>query len=74
MTAKQLRDYIDEVLTDVEFSYASIDGAICPTSRSEIALSWGEKDVVYKSLDEMMSDTFVFGASLNDIASKLIIY
>ncbi len=42
MKAQELRKWIDSLTDDIEFSYAGKHGSICPISRAEIYLSYGD--------------------------------
>ena len=42
MTAKMLRHEVDVNLHDIEFEYNGVSGAICPFSRGDIAVKYGD--------------------------------
>lgn len=71
MTSKELYEYINSLAGDIDFEYNGIRGAICPFSRTDISISFGEKEHTHTSIDDVMSDKFFGGKSLNEIAGQL---
>lgn len=74
MKKEELRADIGEMLLDVEFSYKGIDGSICPFSRENIAVKYGETERVLHSVDDLMREPFIDGKSLDEICEKLNFY
>ncbi|MCD7893242.1 MAG: hypothetical protein LUG60_06000 [Erysipelotrichaceae bacterium] len=62
---------IDSLFADIEFSYKGIDGSICPFSRDDISLSWGDNEKSFNSVSSLMKNPFFNGESLNDIYNKI---
>lgn len=73
MTAKQLRHEVDINLRDIEFEYKGISGAICPFSREDIAVKYGEQETSFGSVEAFMSEPFIDGKPIKDICDKFII-
>nr|DAD89758.1 MAG TPA: hypothetical protein [Siphoviridae sp. ctWDo30] len=71
MKAQELRKWIDSLTDDIEFSYAGKHGSICPISRAEIYLSYGDATHDAKTIDDAMSVPFFNGKSLNEISDKM---
>lgn len=71
MNKQELYDYIDSLTCDIEFEYAGVHGAICPTSRRDIDVCFGDFDKKYSGIEEVMSDKVYFGKSLNEISDDL---
>ena len=71
MKAKDLRAWIDSLTQDIDFSYHGVTGSICPFSRQDIALCYGDVTADATSVDEAMSIPFIDGHSLNEIAEQL---
>jgi hypothetical protein len=71
MNKNELRDWIDSLTDDIEFLYDGVFGSICPTSRTEISVSYGEYEKTHGSIDSAMSDPFIKGQSLNEISNKI---
>lgn len=74
MNAKELRDLIDSLAYDIEFEYRGIHGSICPISRNDIGLAYGDITKDCKSVDEVMESKIFDGKSLNEIAPELVMY
>lgn len=70
MTAKQLRHEVDVNLRDIEFEYNGIVGAICPFSREDIAVKYGDLECSFSSLDAFMNEPFIDGKPLKDICDQ----
>ena len=71
MKAQDLRAWIDSLTQDIDFSYHGVTGSICPFSRQDIALCYGDVTADATSVDEAMSIPFIDGHSLNEIAEQL---
>lgn len=73
MKAKQLRQDVEDLLLDIEFQYKGEWGAICPFSREEIAVKYGDLEKTFDSVDALMTEPFIDGKPLKDICDKFII-
>ena len=73
MSAAELRKWIDSLVQDIDFTYDGVYGSICPFSRSNISLCFGQYEVTVRSVDEAMSIPFIQGKSLNEICESLTI-
>lgn len=51
MKSEDLRDWIDSLTQDITFEYLGVNGSICPFSRSDISLCYGEKEQSFDSID-----------------------
>lgn len=71
MDSKELRDWIDSLTDDIEFLYNGVFGSICPTSRTDISVSYGDYEKTHDSIDAAMNDPFINGKSLNEISNKI---
>ena len=74
MKKEELRADIEEMLLDVEFSYKGIDGSICPFSRDNISVKYGEDERVLHSVDDLMREPFIDGKSIDEVCEKLSFY
>ncbi len=71
MKASDLRDLIDSLTQDIDFSYNGKNGSICPISRTDISLCYDGDAVDVQSVDAAMSTPFIDGHVLNDLCDKL---
>ena len=71
MKAQDLRAWIDSLTQDIDFSYRGVTGSICPFSRQDIELCYGDVTADATSVDEAMSIPFIDGHSFNEIAEQL---
>lgn len=71
MTASDLRNWINSITQDIDFSYNGKNGSICPISRTNISLCYDGSAVDVQSVDAAMSTPFIDGKSLNDLCDKL---
>ena len=71
MKSEDLRDWIDSLTQDIAFEYLGVNGSICPFSRSDISLCYGEKEQSFDSIDALMHAPFFKGKSLTEICSKV---
>ena len=71
MKASDLRNWIDSLAQDIDFSYHGKSGSICPISRTNIGLCYNGDAVDVQSVDEAMSVPFINGKSLNDLCEQL---
>ncbi|MDY4920556.1 MAG: hypothetical protein SO119_05725 [Phascolarctobacterium sp.] len=74
MTQEELREAIASLVTDIEYCYNGVDGAICPINAKHIDLSYGEDWGTYASVDDAMNAKILNGKSLNDVCQELTIY
>lgn len=70
MKAKDLRESIDDLLLDIEFEYKGVPGAICPFSRDDIAVKYGDSERTFDSVDALMNEPFIDGKPMKDICEK----
>ena len=66
MTANELKHLIDSLAQDIAFRYKGIEGSICPFSRSDISITYGDTEMTVDSVDAVMS-CGLLGAPLKDI-------
>ena len=71
MKASDLRDWIDSLTQDIDFSCNGKNGSICPISRTNISLCYDGNTVDVQSVDAAMSVPFIDGKSLNDLCEQL---
>ncbi len=71
MSAQELRELIDSLTTDIEFTYDGKRGAICPFNRQNICVTYDGSDIELSSIDDAMSEPFIDGKSLNEISELL---
>ena len=71
MKEDELRDLITGLTCDIEFSYKGVHGCICPLSKSDISLCWNGKYKECNSIEEIMTETTVLGASLMEICDQI---
>lgn len=71
MKASDLRDWIDSLTQDIDFSYNRKSGSICPISRTNISLCYDGAAVDVQSVDAAMNTPFIDGKSLNDLCDRL---
>ena len=64
MNAKELYNWIDSCLQDIDFEYKGKLGSICPFNRADIALCYDGYAVDAHSVDEAMRLPFIEGKSL----------
>lgn len=72
MNAQELRDWIDSLTDDIEFQYKGVWGSICPFSRENISVSYGDKERTFSSVDELMDTPFVDGKPMKDICDEFV--
>lgn len=71
MKAPDLRNWIDSLTQDIDFSYNGKSGSICPISRTDISLCYDGYVVDVQSVDAAMSVLFIDGKSLSDLCEQL---
>lgn len=72
MKAQELNDWIDSLTQDIIFSYRGVSGSICPFSRTEISISYGEEEQSFESVGAAMNTPFITGESLTDICEDIV--
>lgn len=71
MKKEDLRDWIDSLTQDIDFEYLDVSGSICPFSRSDISLCYGDKEQSFDSIDSLMNEPFFKGKSLAEICHEM---
>lgn len=71
MKKNDLFKRINDLTMDLTFAYQGKEGAICPISRNKIYFGYGDMDMEYNSIDDLMSDRIFDGKSLNEIAGEI---
>lgn len=71
MSKDELKTWIDSLTQDITFQYLGVWGSICPFSRTEIALAYGDDAYDCDSIDAAMAFPFMAGKSLNDICEDI---
>lgn len=74
MKITDIKKHIEELLSDIEFSYSGSDGSICPINAHEIYLCFDGDSYTAASVDDAMNKKFIDGKSLLQIGDKLDIY
>lgn len=74
MSVKELRNHIENLISDLEFSYKGVDGSICPINRNKIYLSYGDNSYTAESVETAMKKRFIDGQSLESAGEKLEFY
>ena len=64
MNASDLKNWIDSLTDDIEFVYRGVSGAICPFSRNNISVSYGNEEKTFDSVDAAMNTPFIDGKPL----------
>jgi hypothetical protein len=72
MKSDKLREWILSLTDDIEFDYNGIFGSICPFSANQISVTYDGITKDYNNIDEVMSDKFFSGNSLNEISEELV--
>lgn len=73
MSEKEIRKEIDQYLRDIEFEYNGVLGSICPFSQEDIAVQYGDSEMDFTSIDDMMNKPFIDGKPMKAICHKFII-
>lgn len=73
MKENKLRESIEDMLLDIEFEYNGVSGAICPFSREDIAVRYGDKEQTFESVDALFNEPFFDGKPLKAVCHKFII-
>lgn len=73
MKPEQLRNDIDSLMEDIEFQYKGVWGSICPFSRENISVSYGDQERTFDSVDAAMNEPFIEGKPMKEICTEFII-
>lgn len=71
MTAKQIKDRINEICTIFEFDYKGKNCAVDPFSKSSFVMWYGDNDYIAHSIDDVMSVKLFDGKSLTEIVDEI---
>lgn len=72
MNANDLKQWIDGLTQDIDFEYLGVLGTICPFSRTNISVSYGDEERTFHSVDEVMNQPFISGRPIKEICKKFI--
>lgn len=72
MTAKQIKEHLDEMAAHFTFVYKGKMCGVDPLSRTHYEIWYGGADMVATSLDEVMTTPFFDGKSLEEIAEDIV--
>lgn len=70
MKPKELYNWIESCVQDIDFAYKGKLGSICPFNRTDIALCYDGYAVDAHSVDEAMQLTFIDGKSLTELCEN----
>lgn len=71
MKPNKLAEMIDSLTSDIDFEYNGKHGAVCPFSRTDIALSYGEEAHSHTSVEDVMNDKMFDGKCLKEISEQI---
>ncbi len=71
MKPNKLAEMIDSLTSDIDFEYKGKHGAVCPFSRTDIALSYGEEAHSHTSVEDVMNDKMFDGKCLKEISEQI---
>ena len=71
MKPNALRELILSLTQDIVFQYNGTYACINPWNPNKIEVGYGEKVKMYKDIEDVMTDKFYDGKSLNEIAEQL---
>ena len=71
MRANELYDWIDSLTQDIVFQYHGVWGSICPFSRTNISVSYGDQEKTFDSIDAVLESTIVSGRPLKEICEQI---
>lgn len=72
MNAEDLKKWIDGLTQDIDFEYLGVPGTICPFSRTNISVSYGDEERTFHSVDEVMNQPFISGRPIKEICKNFI--
>ncbi len=67
MTRQVLKEEILSLTRDIQFEYKGVNGLIMPYSDDDFMLCYGDNSKSYTNIDDVMSDKFFDGMSLNEL-------
>ena len=70
MNAKELMGLIDSLAQDIAFRYNGIEGSICPFSKSDISITYGDMEQTVDSIEAVMNCE-ILGAPLKDLCDVI---
>ncbi len=72
MKSKQLYELIDSLTSDIDFEYDGKHGAVCPFSRTDIDVSYGDEVHSHSSINDVMADRIFNGKCLSEISEQIV--
>lgn len=72
MNANDLKQWIEGLTQDIDFKYLGVLGTICPFSRTNISVSYGDEERTFHSVDEVMNQPFISGKPIKEICENFI--
>ena len=73
MKPEKLFELIDSLAGDIDFEYNGKHGAVCPFSRTDISVSYGDDEHSHICIDDVMNDKMFDGKCLNEISEQICI-
>lgn len=73
MKPEKLFELIDSLAGDIDFEYNGKHGAVCPFSREDIAVSYGDDAHSHTCIEDVMNDKMFDGKCLNEISEQICI-
>ena len=71
MKEQQLRSWINALSQDIDFVYLGIRGSICPFTRTDISVAYGDEERRFQSIDAVLEEPFIEGKPLKDICEDI---
>lgn len=71
MKPDDLKNWILSLTQDITFVYRGISGSICPFTRQNISLAYGDRVHDFDSADAVMDARFFNGKSLAEISEEV---
>lgn len=71
MSAKELQNWINGLTQDITFEYLGVEGSICPFSRTDISISYGDSERTFQTVEDAMNIPFIAGKPLKEICDKI---
>lgn len=72
MKAKEIRDRISEITTQITFSYNGKNCGVDPMSSTEFDIWYGDTLIQVNSVDEVMSTSIFDSKTLSDIIDDIV--
>ena len=66
-----LKTWILSLTQDISFTYIGVSGSICPFTRQDISVSYGNDGKDYDNIEAVMTDPFIGGKSLSEISEQI---